>query len=292
MKIIGIGEVVWDCFPEGKRLGGAPVNFCFFAKELGAESYLITAIGSDELGDETFAELEKTGLDLSYVSRNMLPTGKVLVTLNAAGVPQYDIVEHVAWDAMESRDAALQLAGEADAVCWGSLALRSAASRSSILKIVDAAADSTLKVFDINIRQHFYSKDLIEESLQRANILKLNEDELPLLIGLFSLPSDYGEAIAALVDRFSLRYVIFTQGALCSGIYASGGIVSSIATPKVEVADTVGAGDSFTAAFVVKLLGGETVADAHRQAVAISAYTCTRRGAINPLPEKMKSSHL
>ena len=213
MKIIGIGEVVWDCFPEGKRLGGAPVNFCFFAKELGAESYPITAIGSDELGDETFAELEKTGLDLSYVSRNMLPTGKVLVTLNAAGVPQYDIVEHVAWDAMESRDAVLQLAGEADAVCWGSLALRSAASRSSILKIVDAAADSTLKVFDINIRQHFYSKDLIVESLQRANILKLNEDELPLLIGLFSLPSDYGEAIAALVDRFSLRYVIFTQGA-------------------------------------------------------------------------------
>ena len=143
-----------------------------FCQGVGCESYPITAIGSDELGDETFAELEKTGLDLSYVSRNMLPTGKVLVTLNAAGVPQYDIVEHVAWDAMESRDAVLQLAGEADAVCWGSLALRSAVSRSSILKIVDAAADSTLKVFDINILATFYSKDLIVESLQRANILK------------------------------------------------------------------------------------------------------------------------
>lgn len=289
MKIIGIGEIVWDCFPEGRRLGGAPVNFCFFAKELGAEAYPITAIGSDELGDETFAELEKTGLDLSYVSRNTLPTGRVLVRLDAAGVPRYDIVEQVAWDAIEPGRAALQLAKEADAVCWGSLALRSAESRSSILKIVDAVPDTSLKVFDINIRQHFYSKDLIVESLQKANILKLNEDELPLLITLFSLPSDYGEAISTLVEHFSLQYVIFTQGALRSGIYAPGGIVSSIDTPKVEVVDTVGAGDSFTAAFVVKLLGGDTVADAHHQAVAISAYTCTQRGAINPLPERMKA---
>ena len=117
MKIIGIGEVVWDCFPEGKRLGGAPINFCFFAKELGAESYPVTAIGEDELGDETFTVLKETGLDLGYISRNILPTGKVLVSLNEAGVPQYDIVENVAWDTIECSPATMKLVGDADAVC-------------------------------------------------------------------------------------------------------------------------------------------------------------------------------
>lgn len=291
MKIIGIGEVVWDCFPEGRRLGGAPVNFCFFAKELGAESYPVTAIGSEKLGDETFAELEKAGLELSYVARNTLPTGKVLVTLDAAGVPQYDIVEHVAWDAIESSGKVLKLACEADAVCWGSLALRSEKSREAIMKIIDTVPNTSWKIFDINIRQHFYSKDLIVESLQKANILKLNEDELPLLISLFSLSPDYGEAIVALIARFSLKYVIFTQGASCSGIYDAGGIISSIDTPKVEVVDTVGAGDSFTAAFVVNILGGESVAEAHCRAVAVSAYTCTQRGAINPLPDNVKATY-
>lgn len=125
MKIIGIGEVVWDCFPEGKRLGGAPINFCFFAKELGAKSYPVTAIGDDELGDETFAVLKETGLDLGYISCNILPTGKVLVSLNEAGVPQYDIVENVAWDAIECSPATMKLVSDADVVCWGSLAQRS-----------------------------------------------------------------------------------------------------------------------------------------------------------------------
>lgn len=181
MKIIGIGEVVWDCFPEGKRLGGAPINFCFFAKELGAESYPVTAIGDDELGDETFAVLKETGLDLGYISRNILPTGKVLVSLNEAGVPQYEIVENVAWDAIECSPATMKLVSDADAVCWGSLAQRSEKSRAAILRLIDAVPDTSLKVFDINIRQHFYSTDLIVESLQKANVLKLNEDELPLL---------------------------------------------------------------------------------------------------------------
>lgn len=288
MKIIGIGEVVWDCFPGGRRLGGAPVNFCFFAKELGADSYPVTAIGEDELGDETMAALEKTGLDLRYISRNRLPTGKVLVSLNEAGVPQYHIVENVAWDAIECSRATMELVSDADAVCWGSLAQRSEKSRTAILRLIDAAPDASLKVFDINIRQHFYSTEWIVESLQRANVLKLNEDELPLLISLFSLPTDFGEAIAELISRFSLKYVIFTQGAKCSGIYDAGGEVSSIDTPRVEVADTVGAGDSFTAAFVVNILRGESVAESHRSAVNVSAYTCTQRGAINPLPDSQK----
>lgn len=288
MKIIGIGEVVWDCFPEGKRLGGAPINFCFFAKELGADSYPVTAIGEDELGDETIAVLKKTGLNLRHVSRNSLPTGKVLVSLNEAGIPQYNIVENVAWDEIECSRATMEFVSDADVVCWGSLAQRSEKSRTSILKFIDAVPNTSLKVFDINIRQHFYSTDLIVESLQKANVLKLNEDELPLLISLLSLPTDFVEAIAELISRFSLKYVIFTQGAVGSGIYDASGKVSSIDTPKVEVADTVGAGDSFTATFVVNMLRGESVEESHRRAVNVSAYTCTQRGAINPLPDSNK----
>lgn len=288
MKIIGIGEVVWDCFPEGKKLGGAPINFCFFAKELGADSYPVTAIGKDELGDETLVELKETGLDLKYVSRNSLPTGKVLVSLNESGIPQYNIIENVAWDAIECSSDVLELVSDADVVCWGSLAQRSEKSRTTILKLIDALPHTSLKVFDINIRQHFYSADLIVKSLQKANILKLNEDELPLLISLLSLSADFTKAIAELISRFSLKYVIFTQGAVCSGIYDANGEVSSINTPKVEVADTVGAGDSFTAAFVVNILKGKSVAESHRKAVDVSAYTCTQRGAINPLPDSKK----
>ena len=255
---------------------------------MGAESYPVTAIGGDELGDETFTVLKETGLDLGYISRNILPTGKVLVSLNEAGVPQYDIVENVAWDAIEGSPATMKLVGDADAVCWGSLAQRSEKSRAAILRLIDAVPDTSLKVFDINIRQHFYSTDLIVESLQKANVLKLNEDELPLLISLLSLSTDFVEAIAELIARFSLKYVIFTQGAVRSGIYDASGEVSSINTPKVEVADTVGAGDSFTATFVVNILRGASVAESHRKAVDVSAYTCTQRGAINPLPDSKK----
>lgn len=288
MKIIGIGEVVWDCFPEGKRLGGAPINFCFFAKELGADSYPVTAIGEDELGDETIAVLKKTGLNLRHVSRNLLPTGKVLVSLNELGVPQYNIVENVAWDEIECSRATMDLVSDADVVCWGSLAQRSEKSRTSILKFIDAVPNTSLKVFDINIRQHFYSTDLIVESLQKANVLKLNEDELPLVISLLSLSTDFVEAIAELISRFSLKYVIFTQGAVRSGVFDVSGEISSINTPKVEVADTVGAGDSFTATFVVNMLRGKSVVESHRRAVEVSAYTCTQRGAINPLPDSKK----
>lgn len=288
MRIIGIGEVVWDCLPQGKRLGGAPINFSFFAKELGADAYPVTAIGTDALGDETLAALRTTGLDLSYVSRNPLPTGRVIVTLDRNGVPQYEIIEHVAWDEMECTADVRALVSKANAVCWGSLAQRSEKSREAIMNMIDAVPDASLKVFDINIRQHFYSAELIVQSLRRANVLKLNEDELPLLISLLSLPTDFTAAIAELVSRYSLRYVIFTQGAVRSGIYDSDGEVSSVDTPKVEVVDTVGAGDSFTATFVVSILKGMTVAEAHRKAVEVSAYTCTQNGAVNPLPDGMR----
>ena len=284
-KIIGIGEIVWDMLPQGKQLGGAPLNFAFFAKELGAEAYAISAIGEDALGDETLEKAKATGVDISLVQRNSLPTSRVLVTLDGNGIPQYEIVEGVAWDAINCGDQEKALVREADVICWGSLAQRSEGSRKSVLAMIDAAKEECIKVFDINIRQHFYNREIIEASLERADILKLNEDELPLVAELFGLDGSTIEVVVALIARYSLRYVVLTCGAAFSEVYDATGVVSHIATPKVEVADTVGAGDSFTATFVTLLLQQRPVTEAHAKAVEVSAFVCTQHGAIAPLPK-------
>ena len=276
---------MWDMLPQGKQLGGAPLNFAFFAKELGAEAYAISAIGEDALGDETLEKAKATGVDISLVQRNSLPTSRVLVTLDGNGIPQYEIVEGVAWDAIECGDQEKALVSDADVICWGSLAQRSEGSRKSVLAMIDAAKEECIKVFDINIRQHFYNREIIEASLERADILKLNEDELPLVAELFGLNGSTTEVIESLIARYSLRYVVLTCGAAFSEVYDATGVVSHIATPKVEVADTVGAGDSFTATFVTLLLQQRPVTEAHAKAVEVSAFVCTQHGAIAPLPK-------
>ena len=286
-KVIAIGEIVWDCLPSGKQLGGAPLNFAFFAKELGADAYAVSAVGGDELGDETLAVAATTGVCLDYVQRNSLPTSRVLVTLNEVGIPQYEIVEGVAWDAIEGSDAALKLVEDADVICWGSLAQRSEKSRNSILSLLDAAPDTCVKVFDINIRQHYYTREVVEASLERANILKLNEDELPLVARMLGVEGSDKEIVSILIDMYSLKYLIYTHGADFSEVYSADGEYSHVPTPKVSVADTVGAGDSFTAVFVTSLLKGDSLKDSHEKAVKVSAYVCTKNGAINPLPENI-----
>jgi len=288
MKIIGIGEVVWDMLPGGKQLGGAPVNFLYFCRQLGCQAYPISAIGNDELGKETMEALEKTGLNLDYIQHNPLPTSRVLVTLDGAGIPSYEIVENVAWDAIECPESALHLVSDADAICWGSLAQRSKASRDSVLRLVDNTPKTCKKVFDINIRQHYYSKEIAEESLKRCDILKLNEDELPLLKELFSLPGTASDVIAQLIEKYSLQQIIFTQGSVCSEIYDKSGLLSHLDTPKVEVVDTVGAGDSFTAAYTTSILNKKSVNEAHKLAVQISAWVCTQSGAINDINQFFK----
>ena len=286
-KVIAIGEIVWDCLPSGKQLGGAPLNFAFFAKELGADAYAVSAVGGDELGDETLAVAATTGVCLDYVQRSSLPTSRVLVTLNEVGIPQYEIVEGVAWDAIEGSDAALKLVEDADVICWGSLAQRSEKSRNSILSLLDAAPDTCVKVFDINIRQHYYTREVVEASLERANILKLNEDELPLVARMLGVEGSDKEIVSILIDMYSLKYLIYTHGADFSEVYSADGEYSHVPTPKVSVADTVGAGDSFTAVFVTSLLKGDSLKDSHEKAVKVSAYVCTKNGAINPLPENI-----
>lgn len=284
-KIVGIGEIVWDMLPAGKQLGGAPVNFVYFAKQLGADAVPVSAVGSDELGEETVCKLTDAGLNPRLIQRNGLPTSRVLITLDSHGIPNYEIVEGVAWDAIEYTDEAAQAVSKADAICWGSLAQRSEKSRSAILKLIDRAKEDCLKVFDINIRQHYYSKDTICESLKRADILKLNEDELPLVSDILGLDGSDEQKIHSLIVDWSLQSVIFTQGARCSEIFGRDGLMSHIDTPRVKVTDTVGAGDSFTAAYITCRMNGKSVTEAHGTAVRISAFVCTMNGAINPLPK-------
>ena len=287
-KIIAIGEIVWDCLPAGKQLGGAPLNFAFFAKELGAQAYAVSAVGGDELGDETLQVASATGVNLDFVQRNDLPTSRVLVTLDDKGIPQYEIVEGVAWDAIECPDSALELVRDASVICWGSLAQRTEKSRQSVLSMLAAAPASCLKVFDINIRQHYYSLEVIKNSLEYADILKLNEDELPLVAEMLGMTGSEEAVISEIIERYSLKYVVYTHGADFSRVYGAEGLLSHQDTPKVTVADTVGAGDSFTAVLVTSLLQGKDITAAHALAVEVAAFVCTQHGAINSLPAEIR----
>lgn len=282
-KVIGIGELLWDVLPAGKRIGGAPVNFTHYVNQSGCEGYAVSAIGSDASGDELLAKFVSLGLNADYLQRNAFPTGSVGVTLDDKGVPTYDIYENVAWDNIATDEATLALAAGADAVCWGSLAQRSYVSRRTILAIVDAVRSDALKVFDINLRQNYYDEPTLAASLERATVLKLNDDELKVLAPMYSLSGDDETQLRQLLERFSLRYVVYTMGAVGSLILGADGSRSYVATPKVTVADTVGAGDSFTATFVSMLLQGRPLAEAHRRAVDVAAYVCTCNGAIAPL---------
>lgn len=286
-KIVGIGEIVWDMLPAGKQLGGAPLNFAYFAKELGAMSYVISATGDDDPGKEALRKLSATGVDISFLQCNHLPTGMVLISIDGEGIPDYKIIENVAWDQIECSSCELELLSKADAICWGSLAQRSEKSRKNIIKMLDATAVNCLRVFDINIRQHYCNRDIAEASLIRAGILKLNDQELLPVSEMFGLSGDEEGKLVSLIKMFDLKEVIYTQGALCSDVYDSSGLSSRIMTPRVKVADTIGAGDSFTAAYIVSRINGKDVRSSHEKAVEVSAFVCTQSGAINPLPQEL-----
>ena len=279
-SVVGIGELVWDILPGGPRFGGAPVNFAYFAHKNGADAHIISAVGKDEPGDRAIKIMTDNGLDADQVQTlEGRRTGKVNVMVDDDGQPEYDIERDSAWDCITVTDGMLDLVSKADCVCWGLLAQRSEISRASILRLLDASQPSCVKVFDINIRQNYYSKELIDESLRRADIFKLNDEEFELLAGLYGVSAD--SLVQELFDTYSISLVVLTFGASCSRIYDRTGLVSDVATPKVKVIDTVGAGDSFTATFVTDLLKGKTIKSAHKHSVEVSARVCERKGAIN-----------
>lgn len=283
--VVGIGEVLWDVFPEGKQLGGAPANFVYHVTRFGCRGLLLSAIGNDVYGDEICTVLEERKIK-SVIERLDYPTGIVKVSLDKYGIPSYDIVKDVAWDNIVFTEELESIAQKTVAVCFGSLAQRNPVSRKTIMKFVDAVPDTpaTYKIFDINLRQNFYDKEILEYSMKRCNILKINEEELLTLRDLFydkSMP-DY-EICNRLKQDFSLKYLILTRGVENSFVYADDKIIFRD-TPKVNVVDTVGAGDSFTAAFVASLLNGADAETAHTVAVETSAYVCTQQGAMPEMP--------
>lgn len=286
--IVGLGEALWDCLPTGKTLGGAPANFAFHAGQFGLDAIAVSALGMDALGDDTLKEFNNKGLE-TYMPRVDFPTGTVKVTVNAEGIPAYEIKEGVAWDNIPFTDEMRQIAAGAKAVCWGSLAQRGQASRDTILKFVDTTPADCLRIFDINLRQNFYGKDVLEASFKRCNILKINDEELDIVCRIFNIEgTDVESRCRSLMSAFALGQLILTCGENGSYVF-SGGDTSFLATPKVRVADTVGAGDSFTGAFCAAILQGLAVSEAHKLAVDVSAYVCTQKGAMPKLPAELTS---
>ena len=285
--IVGIGEVLWDVFPTGRKLGGAPANFAYHVSQFGLEGLAVSAVGRDGLGEETLEALRGHGLHF-HMDRVEEPTGTVQVTLDGNGVPQYEIKTGVAWDNIPFTKELAQIASCTKAVCFGSLAQRSPVSRETIGWFLDAVPEECLKVFDINLLQQFYTREVLEDSLQRADILKINEEEIVTVAQLFGIAGNGFEDICReLIRRYGLDMVILTCGAVGSYVFHEGGM-SYMDTPAVQVADTVGAGDSFTGAFVACMLEGKSIEEAHRTAVKVSAYVCTRTGAMPPVPEEIR----
>lgn len=286
-KVVGLGELLWDMLPDGKKFGGAPANFAFHMSQFRFDSVVVSAVGNDALGKEIIGVLDDKKLN-RLVSTVDFPTGLVEVELDSKGIPNYEIKTEVAWDNIPLTPELCRLASETVAVCFGSLAQRSRTSRETINSFLDLmpSGGNIRKIFDINLRQSFYTKEIIEDSMKRCNILKINDEELVTVGQIFDLPTtDVAETAELLLARFGLEILILTCGATGSYVFTPGNS-SYIETPKVKVADTVGAGDSFTASFVAALLCGNSIRDAHRLAVDVSAYVCTCDGATPKLPDR------
>jgi fructokinase len=294
-SVVGLGEVLWDVYDDKRFFGGAPANFACHAQSLGAGSTIVSAVGCDELGREAIAWMQSRALSIDYVTEDPVhPTGSVRVRLDAAGRPEYRFAADVAWDHLHCSERWLRLAEKTDAVCFGTLAQRCSASQRAIGQFLDAVPKHCLRVFDVNLRQNFYSDDVIRTSLARCDVLKLNEDEWTVVARaglegwLEPVASDSDEAamqsaMEQLVETYGLRCVALTLGARGSMVWAEG-VWDRQVPQAIEVVDTVGAGDAFSAALILGWLNGMPLARMHARASRVAAYVCTQRGAVPALP--------
>lgn len=287
--VVGIGEALWDILPDGKKIGGAPANFAYHIAQCGLPSKVVSAIGDDKLGQEIMETFEEKKLD--YVMEvTEYPTGTVQVTLDEEGVPSYEIKEGVAWDNIPATPGIMELAAKTRCVSFGSLAQRSPVSRATIQAYLEAMPDdgSRFKVFDVNLRQNFYTRETLVSSMQQCNVMKINDEELIVVSRMFGYPGiDLKDKCWLLLGKYSLKALVLTCGINGSYVFTPGH-VSFMPTPTVEVADTVGAGDAFSAGFMASILQGCSVPEAHRNAVEISAFVCTQPGAMPELPENLR----
>lgn len=289
LHIIGIGEVLWDVFPDAAHFGGAPANFACHASGLGAEAWMVSAVGTDELGDRALAALRERHVECMHVSRDLRhATGRVLVTLNAAGQASYEFAADTAWDYLAWSDGLAALAARCDAVCFGSLGQRSPVSRETIRRFVEATPRTALRVFDVNLRQRFYDAQTLQASLQMASALKLNDEELPIVAELCGVrASTAREILSELMSRYDLRLAALTRGPHGSLLLA-GSEEDECPAPPTTVVDTVGAGDAFTATLVSGFLRGLPLSAINRHANAVASFVCSQKGATPPLPATIR----
>lgn len=288
-KVAGIGEILWDILPTGKQLGGAPANFAYHSGMLRLQSHIVSAVGNDSSGMQIIDQLNKNRLgteNITVIDKKV--TGSVDVSIDQQGKPQYLIHEDVAWDYIPFSNKNQNMIRKLDALCFGSLAQRSPVSASSIQKMVQIAPDWCLKIFDINIRLNYYTMDMIEKSLKISNCLKLNEDEFSLIAKMFSYSGSEEKIIANILDNFELDLIALTKGKSGSSLYAKNG-VSVMKSPTITIVDTVGAGDSFTAAMCLGLLQNYPIDRIHQMANRMAAYVCTKMGATPKITDDLLS---
>jgi fructokinase len=278
--IVGIGEILWDMLPEGKQLGGAPANFAYHASQLGDSGIVASRVGTDELGKEIIETVSKLNLPTQHIQTDeIVPTGTVAIEVDQRGQPKYTITEEVAWDYLEWTNEWEVLAEQCDAVCFGSLAQRSGQSLHTIRRFLRATSCECVRVFDVNLRQAYFTADRINEGLLLADIVKLNDQELPHVMRLLGLKNQNLKTnIRMLLETFGLKLVCLTRGHLGCMLMTEQKTVEH-AGFKVKVADTVGAGDAFTAALVYHYLRGTPLEKMAEAANRLGSLVASKPGA-------------
>ena len=291
-KVVGIGELLWDVLPTGARMGGAPANFACHAQALGANASVVSRVGDDDPGHQLVRNLRELGLSAAGIGVDPVhPTGTVEVKLGDDGQPHFTISRGVAWDHLVADSHTVEMMKTADAICFGSLGQRSSTSRSAIRRLVTATPQDAFRIFDVNLRQDYFTAELIHESLGMANVCKLSDSELPVIAELLGIDGDIDTQIARMIGIYQLRVLVYTRG--------SGGSIVSDGKNRYEhpgfptdVRDTVGAGDSFTATVAMGLLHGWPVDAISETANAVASHVCSCEGAIPPMPEHLRKRFL
>jgi len=288
LTIAGIGEILWDVLPDAETLGGAPVNFAYHVNGLGATGIPLSSIGDDDRGRRALDILKKKNIETSTISIIPgIPTGFVDACISSSGSATYTFPDNVAWDNLKINKASRDIQNSLDAICFGTLAQRSETSRQAIHEFLSGLPSKTVKIYDVNLRQHFYSRKTIEESLILADIVKLSDEELPIVADLLNQKHSEREFLTFLIEEFSLVMTILTRGGKGS-LLMTPDEVSEHPGAIVDIVDTIGAGDSFTAAAAVGYLQGLPLDEINKKANELASYVCSKQGAMIDIPDEMK----
>lgn len=288
LMVAGVGEILWDVLGDVEKLGGAPVNFVYHANCLGATGIPVTTIGNDERGQRALDVLIHHGICTDAISLDTdHPTGYVTADVDDLGVAHYAFPDEIAWDYLHLNAFARLIARNLTAVCFGTLAQRSPTAKRSIRQFINQMPARAVKVFDLNLRQNFYDRELIEASLKTCNVLKLNDVELQVITRMFGISCEAREALSALVKIFSLQLSVVTRGAKGSLMMSPTEFVEHPGY-STKVKDTIGAGDAFTAATTLGLLLDHDLAAISEHANRLATHVCSQEGAMPPIPPELK----